>query len=150
MTRTARLFFVLLIALAAPVALPPAFADDRLILPDSALLRGQQALRRAEQEGAAVMTPGAVLTVQQSINAAWSAYHRQVEEEADDPEDDEAILAHQLAEEAELDAELLLVTVRTQRDESRLDGLRAERRLPPVERLEVPPPEAHPATRGAH
>lgn len=113
---------------------PAAWAADKLILPEPALLRGQQVLRRAEQDGAAVMMPGAVLAVQQKINAAWSAYHRQVDEEADDPEDDEAIQARRLAEEAELDAELLLATLRTERDEARLDALRAGRNLPPADR----------------
>jgi len=139
---------VLFVVLVAPNALSPAFAADPLILPNAALLRGQQTLRRAEQEGAAFTAPAAVLAVQQNINAAWSAYHLQVEEEADDPDDDEAVLARHLAEEAELDAELLLVSVRAQREESRLDSLRAERRLPPVERIEITPSEAHPATRG--
>lgn len=113
-----------------------ALAADKLILPDPALLRGQQTLRRAEQDGAAVMMPGAVLAVQQKINAAWSAYHRQVDEEADDPEDEEAVMARRLAEEVELDAELLLVTLKTEREEARLDGLRAGRKLPSSRRTD--------------
>ncbi len=82
--------------------------------------------------------PAQTLSVQEKINAAWSAYHLQVDEEADDPSDDEAILARRLAEEVELDAMLLRTTVRTLHDESRLDGLRASLNLPPVQRLEVP------------
>ena len=122
------------LVLIAAASRPRGLAADKLILPEPALLRGQQILRRAEQEGAAVMMPGAVLAVQQKINAAWSAYHRQVDEEADDPEDEEAILARQLAEEAELDAELLRVTLRTEREEARLDAFRAGRNLPPADR----------------
>ena len=122
-----------------------AWAEESLILPHPALLRGQQLLRQAEQDGAAALTPMAVLTVQEKINAAWSAYHRQVEEEADDPDDDEAILARQLAEEVEVDAELLQVTLRTQYDEARLDSVRASLRLPAAKRLEIPPPGTAPA-----
>ncbi|HXG28587.1 MAG TPA: hypothetical protein VNJ47_07050 [Nevskiales bacterium] len=125
--------------------LAPAQAEETLILPQPALLRAQKLLRQAELDGAAAMQPGAVLIVQEKINAAWSAYHRQVEEEADDPEDDEAVLARQLADEAELDAELLQVSLRTQAEEARLDGLRASRGLPPAERLNVPAPAAPPA-----
>ncbi len=115
-------------------------AEDVLILPHPALLRGQQQLRQAEQYGAAAMLPGAVLAVQEKINAAWSAYHRQVEEEASDPGDEEAVLARQLAEEAAVDAELLRVSVRTRDDEARLDGLRAGLSLPLPNRMEVPAP----------
>lgn len=118
----------------------PAHAQDALILPHPALLRGQQQLRLAEQDGAAAMLPGAVLSVQEKINAAWSAYHLQVEEEASDPEDEEAILARQLAEEVAVDAELLRVTLRTRDDEARLDGLRAGLNLPLPTRIEVPAP----------
>lgn len=115
-------------------------AEDVLILPHPALLRGQLQLRQAEQDGAAAMLPGPVLAVQEKINAAWSAYHRQVEEEADDPEDEEAVLARQLAEEAAVDAELLRVSVRTRDDEARLDGMRAGLSLPLPSRMEVPAP----------
>jgi hypothetical protein len=123
-------------------ALAPVHAEETLILPQPALLRAQKLLRQAEQDGAAAMQPGAVLAVQEKINAAWSAYHRQVEEEADEADDDEAILARQLADEAEVDAELLLVTLRAQAEEARLDGLRASRGLAPPERLTIPPPGA--------
>lgn len=114
-------------------------ADDALVLPHPALVRGQQFLRQAEGEGAAAIMPAETLAVQEKINAAWSAYHHQVEENADAPDDDEAILARRLAEEAELDALLLRVTLRTRHDESRLDGVRASLNLPPVQRLEIPP-----------
>ncbi len=135
---TLRSFGLCAILLAS--ALAPVRAEEALILPQPALLRAQKLLRQAEQDGAAAMQPRAVLAVQEKINAAWSAYHRQVEEEADEADDDEAIQARQLADEAEVDAELLLVTLRAQAEEARLDGLRASRGLPPPERLGVPPP----------
>lgn len=121
-----------------------AWAEDPLILPQPELLFAQKLLRQAEQDGAMAMQPAAVLAVQEKINAAWSAYHAQVEEEADDPEDDEAILAQRLAEAAALDAELLYVTLNTEKDEARLDGLRSSLNLPPSQRLTVPPPDAKP------
>jgi hypothetical protein len=117
-------------------------ADDAVVLPHPALLRGQQFLRQAEAEGAAAIMPVETLLVQEMINAAWSAYHHQVEENADDADDDEAILARRLAEEAELDALLLRVSLRTRHDEARLDGVRASLNLPPLQRLEIPPPLA--------
>jgi hypothetical protein len=129
-----------LIALLLVLAAAPAWAEESLILPHPALLRGQLLLRQAEQDGAAALTPMAVLTVQEKINAAWSAYHLQVEERADDPDDEEAILARQLAEEVELDAELLRVTLRTQDSEARLDSVRASLNLPAATRLVIPPP----------
>lgn len=122
----------------------PSWAEESLILPHPQLLHAQKLLRQAEQDGAMAMQPSAVLTVQEKINAAWSAYHLQVEEEADDPEDDEAVLARQLAEEAALDAELLIVTLRTENDEARLDGLRSSLNLPAAKRIVIPPPNAEP------
>lgn len=119
-----------------------AYADETLILPHPALARAQQLLRQAEQEGAATRMPVVVLSVQHKINAAWSAYHRQVEEEADQADDEEAVVARQLAEEAEVDAELLKVSLRTLQDEARLDGLRASLGLPVLRRMVVPPPDA--------
>lgn len=130
---------VLASLLAVLAALPVSAKEPPLILPHPALLRGQMLLRQAEQDGAAAMQPGAVLAVQEKINAAWSAYHSQVEEEADQPDDEEAILARQLAEEAALDAELLQVTLRTQRDEAMLDSVRARLNLPAARRLVIPP-----------
>jgi hypothetical protein len=130
----------MLLATTCFVLTPPVRADEALILPHPALIRGQQFLRQAEQEGAANLMPAETLSVQEKINAAWSAYHQQVDEEADDPTDDESILARRLAEESELDAILLRTTLHTRHDEARLDGLRASLNLPPAQRLEVPPP----------
>lgn len=136
-----RLFcHALLLATTLFTLTPAVRAEDALILPHPALIRGQQFLRQAEQEGAATRMPAETLSVQEKINAAWSAYHLQVEEEADDPTDDEAVLARRLAEESELDASLLRTTLHTRHDEARLDGLRAGLNLPPAQRLEIPPP----------
>lgn len=138
--------FALLLAVSAPLP-----AEEALILPHPRLLQAQQMLRQAEQDGAMAMQPAVVLAVQEKINAAWSAYHEQVEEEADDAEDEEAVLARQLAEEAALDAELLLVSLRTENDEARLDGLRASLNLPPASRIELlPAPAVSKPAPGAH
>lgn len=126
------------------LAASPAWAQEDLILPHPALLRAQQLLRQAEQEGARTMQPMVVLSLQEKINAAWSAYHRQVEEAADDPDDEEAITARRLAEEVALDAELLQVTLRTENDEARLDGLRANLKQAPAEPIEAPSPDTWP------
>lgn len=126
--------------LAVWTAQPVMSKEPALILPHPALLRAQLLLRQAEQAGAVKEQPGAVLALQAKINAAWSAYHLQVEEEADDPDDDEAILARRLAEQAVLDAALLQVSLRTLTDEARLDARLAARGSPPPERLAIPPP----------
>ena len=131
----------ILLGLLAALQVLPARAVEPLILPHPSLLRAQVLLRQAEQDGATAMQPGAALMVQEKINAAWSAYHQQVEEKADDPNDEEAILARQLATEVELDAELLWVTLRTHEYEAQLDHLRASMGLPPARRPKLPSPE---------
>jgi hypothetical protein len=138
---------VVLACLVAMLMVAPVAAKDPLILPHPSLLHAQQLLRQSEQDGAGVMQPGTVLALQEKINAAWSAYHLQVEEKADDPDDKEAIRARHLAEEVELDAELLRVTLRTQDDEARLDSLRASLGLAPAGRPAAPRPAARPGSR---
>jgi hypothetical protein len=128
--------------LAALIALPVLAKPPVLILPHPSLLRAQLLLRQAEQDGAIARQPGAVLVLQEKINAAWLAYHLQVEEEADKPDDEEAVLARHLAEEVELDAELLQVMLHTQAHEARLDGLRPKPGMTRPERLVIPPAPA--------
>jgi hypothetical protein len=134
---------------AALLALPVLAKPPVLILPHPSLVRAQQLLRQAEKDGAIDSQPAAVLALQERINAAWSAYHLQVEEKADKPDDDEAILARYLAEETELDAELLRATLDARAHEARLDAERARLKLPPLERLAIPSPALPAGTRGS-
>ena len=89
------------------------------IPPDPALQRSESFLAQAQKEGAPELAPALWLAAVEKLNAAYAAYHHQVEEKADSPKDKEAIAARWLAEEAEVDTELVLVTARAVKDERR-------------------------------
>jgi hypothetical protein len=120
MTRM-RLTPALLMAVLAMLLSQPGWARRAPIGESPALKHSESLMADAEKEGAPDVVPNLWLDALQKLNAAYDAYHKQVEANARD-DDREAVAAQRAAEDAEVDAELALVSAQATKDEARAGG----------------------------
>jgi hypothetical protein len=113
-----------MVALLALMLSLPCWAKKAPIEPSAALKHTELLMADAEKLGAPTLVPSLWLGALEKLNAAYAAFHKQVEAGARDEDDTEYVAALRAAEEAEVDAELTQVSAQAARDEARIGSPR--------------------------